>query len=165
MELGEHLREYRAKRNMTQQAIADELQIDKSTYAHYEAGKRVPNAKTWVKLTRFMQLPVFPAKIAAEYPDGMLDEFENIIEINGTPIKVDYEGNTIKAEKIHVALIKVMDARAKSIDTSCLPVESLFDKPMPQTIANVTLDMRGEYLIKQAMHCYDELLRSCGFIK
>ena len=150
---------------MTQQAIADELQIDKSTYAHYESGKRVPNAKTWVKLTRLMQLPVFPAQITAEYPDGMLDELENVIKTNGTPIKDNYHENFIRAENIHVTLMKVMDARAKSIDTSCLPVESLFGRPMPQAIANVTLDIRGEYLIKQAMYCYDELIRACGFIK
>jgi len=165
MNLGEKLKHYRAAKGMTQQEVADILGVDKSTYAHYEAGKRIPNAKAWVEITRVLQLPVFPAEIGVVYPEGMLDEFEDLlIQIEKTVSK-NYNENLVRGNRLSDALRVVMDFRSESISTSALPVENLLDYPMPQTVANLTLDIRGEELIKRAIRAYDAILRDCGFTK
>ena len=49
-ELHERLRMLRAKERLTQKQVADYLEVEVSTYAHYEKGDRTPDAKKLRKL-------------------------------------------------------------------------------------------------------------------
>ena len=49
---GDNLRAQRKKLGLTQQQIADELNIDRSTYSYYELGRTDPSIATLCKLTQ-----------------------------------------------------------------------------------------------------------------
>lgn len=85
MEINKQLRYFRQHKGLTQKHVADAINVDKTTYAHYGSGRRVPNVKTWVKLSQVLGFPVFPAQIQIVYPDGLLDIFEECINENGKP--------------------------------------------------------------------------------
>ena len=52
----EIIRNLRKERNLTQQRVADSLQIDRSTYAYYESGRARINIDVIVKLAHFYQI-------------------------------------------------------------------------------------------------------------
>ena len=52
----ERIRELRKKKGLTQQAVADCLNIDRSTYAYYESGRTKLNVDIVVKLAYFFQV-------------------------------------------------------------------------------------------------------------
>lgn len=52
MGFGEKLRAAREKSGMTQQQVADIMQIDKSTYCGYETGKRQPDVQKIKQLSQ-----------------------------------------------------------------------------------------------------------------
>ena len=49
--MSERLKGLREERDLTQQDLADELDVSKSTYSYYESGKRNLNASTLLKLS------------------------------------------------------------------------------------------------------------------
>lgn len=49
-ELGQLFRDYREDLDLSQQEVADELHVDRSTYSHYETGKNAPNLKMTKKI-------------------------------------------------------------------------------------------------------------------
>ena len=54
MGFGEKLRAAREKSGMTQQQVADIMQIDKSTYCGYETGKRQPDVQKIKMLSQIL---------------------------------------------------------------------------------------------------------------
>ncbi|MCL2494132.1 MAG: helix-turn-helix domain-containing protein [Oscillospiraceae bacterium] len=50
------IRRLRKERNLTQQQMADYLQIDRSTYAYYESGRTRLNIDFIVKLAHFYKV-------------------------------------------------------------------------------------------------------------
>ncbi|MCL2301576.1 MAG: helix-turn-helix domain-containing protein [Firmicutes bacterium] len=52
----EIIRKLRKERGLTQQQVADYLQIDRSTYAYYESGRTLTNIDVVVKLAHFYQV-------------------------------------------------------------------------------------------------------------
>ena len=54
MGFGEKLRTAREKTGMTQQQVADIMQIDKSTYCGYETGKRQPDVQKIKMLSQIL---------------------------------------------------------------------------------------------------------------
>lgn len=54
MGFGEKLRSAREKNGMTQQQVADIMQIDKSTYCGYETGKRQPDVQKIKMLSQIL---------------------------------------------------------------------------------------------------------------
>ncbi len=56
--LSDQLRMTRMSRNLTQQQVADKLQIDRSTYTYYETGKTTPSIFTLMKLAEIFQVPI-----------------------------------------------------------------------------------------------------------
>lgn len=54
MGFGEKLRAAREKSGMTQQQVADIMQIDKSTYCGYETGKRQPDVQKIKQLSQIL---------------------------------------------------------------------------------------------------------------
>lgn len=55
-EFGNRLKCLREKENKTQQDIANILGVDKSTYAHYESGRRTPDVEALARLAKYYQL-------------------------------------------------------------------------------------------------------------
>ncbi len=56
--LATRLRQLRKLNNYSQQEIADELNIIRQTYSHYETGRNYPNAETLYKLANIYHVPV-----------------------------------------------------------------------------------------------------------
>ena len=56
MKFNDYLKELRLSAGYTQQEIADVLQIDRSTYAYYEAGKTEPNMQKLKKIANLYGL-------------------------------------------------------------------------------------------------------------
>jgi len=52
----ETIRQLRKEKGLTQQQVADHLQIDRSTYAYYESGRTRLNIDVIVKLAHFHQV-------------------------------------------------------------------------------------------------------------
>ena len=50
------IRALRKEKGLTQQQVADHLQIDRSTYAYYESGRTRLNIDIIVKLAHFYQI-------------------------------------------------------------------------------------------------------------
>ena len=50
--LASKLRFYRIQSELTQQQVANQLNIDRSTYTYYETGKSLPTLETFIKLAR-----------------------------------------------------------------------------------------------------------------
>jgi len=159
MEINEQLKLYRKRADKTQKEIADTLGIDKSTYAHYESGRRTPNAKIWVQLSKALNIPVFPAQIKIIYPDGLLDKLEECIKNNGTPTN-DFKENNRRFTAINEVLQEVFDVHEQAMNTDSLPINDLLNsyEPLPKTIMEVSLDIRGEILIQRAMKCQNNLI-------
>lgn len=55
--MNERLAQLRNERNMTQEQMAKLLNIDRSTYAHYERG-RMPHLNTAIKIARILGVTV-----------------------------------------------------------------------------------------------------------
>lgn len=163
MEINEQLKFIRQQKKLTQKQVADAIGIDKSTYAHYELGRRVPNAKTWIRLCNLFGLPVFPAQIQIVYPEGLLEKFEKCIKENGKPTG-DFYTDIEKFKKISSLLNEVYEVQDKAMDTSDLPIDALINQSIdtPCTVMTVTLDIRAERLIKEALRCMDALIVDSG---
>lgn len=50
--LADNLKALREKYNITQKQVADQLNIDRSTYSYYETGKSCPTLDTLIRLSR-----------------------------------------------------------------------------------------------------------------
>ncbi len=56
--LATRLRQLRKLNNYSQQDIADELNIIRQTYSHYETGRNYPNAEMLYKISNIYHVPV-----------------------------------------------------------------------------------------------------------
>jgi len=53
-----NLKELRLSKGLSQQSMADELQITQQAYANYEAGKRTPDLQNLVRLANFFDTSI-----------------------------------------------------------------------------------------------------------
>lgn len=155
MEINSQLKYFRQRDGFTQKQVADAIGIDKTTYAHYESGRRVPNAKIWVKLSEVLGFPVFPAQIQIVYPEGLLDKFEKCIADNGKPTGNFRKNNECYME-ISSVLSEIHKINEKSMDVSDLPLDKIAQTPI--NIMNVAFDARAERLTRKAFKCMEELM-------
>ena len=157
-ELHERIKDLRLKNGYTQQQVADILGIDKSTYAHYEAGRRTPNIEKLKKLAEFygMQDEFLGAKLPivtkVEYSAGMLDAFER--ELNAANRMIQ-SGTTMELialyRKLNEKFEPIWKVKAEALslpDISRIP----FEQYVGQTVQEVYLDRRGEYLINKYLN-------------
>ena len=74
----EKIRELRKEKGLTQQQVANHLNLDRSTYAYYESGRSRLNIDVVVKLAHFFQVsyatiigqpePVLPTSTGSAVP-------------------------------------------------------------------------------------------------
>lgn len=154
MDLHEALKKHRLLAQLTQQQMADKLGIDKSTYAHYESGRRTPDAKKYLEIASILQIPLFPIKAKVTYPEGLLDSLDEVIRKYGEYTD-DFRENKRRFEAISKVLNEVIAIRneAMSISELCLS-----DLPTDTTLMVVNLDLRGEHLIDKAIKCTHEII-------
>ncbi|QNO17854.1 helix-turn-helix transcriptional regulator [Caproicibacterium amylolyticum] len=165
MEINEQLKLFRQRAGKTQKDVADELGIDKSTYAHYESGRRTPSTKTWIQLAEALHFPVFPAQIQIVYPDGLLDKLETCLKENGDYTD-DYKENNRRFWAINAVLDEIYKVHSEAMNIDDLPLNKLMDSHIstPYTFMNVALDVRGEKLINQAHECQSNLVKNISQI-
>lgn len=91
IEIGRILKENRKKLNLSQQTVADQLNIDRSTYACYEIGKTHPPLDTLVRLSHIFHLsieellgvqheqPLIVAESAPDYDPAVVTDQEQAL--------------------------------------------------------------------------------------
>lgn len=156
-ELHDRIKKLRINNGYTQQQLANILHVDKSTYAHYEGGRRTPNAEKLKILADFYGLKDellgarLPVVTKVEYPAGMLEKFER--ELNAAK---DYQGKTtMELIALYRHLDKefrpIWEARMQAFDFPNLPLE-FYEKYAGQTIQEIKLNLKGEYLIEKYLN-------------
>ena len=58
MEIGQKLKELRLSEQLTQQQLADKLQISRANYTRYERNSVRPDYETLIKLADFYDIPL-----------------------------------------------------------------------------------------------------------
>ena len=58
MSLSKNLKQLRKDRGLSQQRVADRLDINRSTYNNYEHGLAEPNINTLIKISHFYNTPI-----------------------------------------------------------------------------------------------------------
>lgn len=56
--LGENLKKYRLKCDMTQEEVAEKVNKSKGTYSRYETGTLLPDVETLIELAELFQVPL-----------------------------------------------------------------------------------------------------------
>lgn len=119
-ELGMRLKYYRENSELSQQQVANSLNIDRSTYTYYETGKTTPSASTLLKLAKIFNVPcaVFLESInqelklhsiVADFDDGKKRGYEEF------PITADDRIYGLsKEEKELVISYRVLDETKKA---------------------------------------------------
>lgn len=159
-ELHRKILELRKINNYTQQYVADYLEVDKSTYAHYEAGRRTPNVSKLRKLAELYDLEdellgsTFPIEASTEYPKEMLDNLQKVID-ECKPYSGNYESDKIEFEKLRETLKPILQLRNEALDFPDINLNML---PTNITVKRVYLNMRAEALIKKCLDKQSELM-------
>ena len=86
------LKQHRKQCALTQQQIADALDIDRSTYTYYETGKTYPTIPTLIKITKILNItiggllgvdaPANTAMVSDNVP-GAYDRYSNLVDEYG----------------------------------------------------------------------------------
>ena len=117
--LGKKLKYFRENCELSQQQVANALNVDRSTYTYYETGKTTPSASTLLKLSKIFNVPcaVFLESInqelklnsrVADVEGGYLSEYA---DINKEVVTVDDRIYGLsKEEKEIIACYRVLDA-------------------------------------------------------
>lgn len=157
-ELHRKILKLRKINNYTQQYVADYLEVDKSTYAHYEAGRRTPNVSKLRKLAELYDLEdellgsTFPIEASTEYPKEMLDNLQMVID-ECKPYSGNYESDKVEFEKLRKALKPILQIRDEALDLTDINMV-----PTNITVKRVYLNMRAEALIKKCLDKQSELM-------
>lgn len=75
VELGKTLRLYRKSQGWNQQFIADQLNIDRSTYSYYESGRTSPSIDSLIRLSKIFNVSI--EELLNIRPDESLAVAEN----------------------------------------------------------------------------------------
>lgn len=122
-ELGMTLKYYRENSELSQQQVANSLNIDRSTYTYYETGKTTPSAATLLKLAKIFNVPcaVFLESINQELrlhsivADSNQDGKKKRGEYEGYPITADDRIYGLsKEEKELIISYRVLDEEKKA---------------------------------------------------
>ncbi len=104
------LREYREKNNLTQQEMAKILKITQGSYSNYELGKREPDIKTLIQLSKLFNVSVdnlidniayettTPITKLNNLEQELIDTFDNLTPIGQGQV-LGYAKKTLEQEK------------------------------------------------------------------
>ena len=119
--LDKKLKYFRENCELSQQQVANALNVDRSTYTYYETGKTTPSASTLLKLSKIFNVPcaVFLESINQE-----LNLNSRVADADGAYLAQYEEENAVvtaddriyglnKEEKELIASYRVLDAEQK----------------------------------------------------
>lgn len=150
-ELHFRLRTLRAEAKLTQKQVADYLNVEVSTYAHYEKGDRTPDATKLSALASLYKLDdemlgaQFPIETHVFYEKKDIENLKIALE-NCEWRKGDYQHNRNQFDKLKEAVYPLLQARNAALS---IPEVNISDLPVGTDIIKVKLDRTGEALIKQ----------------
>lgn len=147
--------------NLTQDQVAEELGISKSTYCRIEKGQIDISVEALKKLLNIynitfedfynIKLPLVSSTI---YPPQLLSTLEKVIKENSD--KTDsWIDNLKKYENLKNALNPVLEVRNKAL---CFPDIDISELPNSTIVKQVKLDPRAEFLIDQCIKAQQKLL-------
>ena len=152
LEFNTKIKSLREAHGYTQQQIADFLGIDKTTYAHYEAGRRLPNIDKIRRLAELYSLNdemlnvLFPVEVIIKYPKSMLDKAEAYLKeaeaVQGKTIE-QLNNSIDKLWKVFEPIFKIRQDAIKLPESA----DDYLKAGQRKTIKKVYLDLRGEKLI------------------
>lgn len=164
-ELHVKLKRLRVTHGYTQQRIAAFLDVDKTTYAHYEAGRRIPNAEKLRKLAVFYGLSdemlgvKFPVEVTVKYPKAVLDRAEkclqNIINVEGK----NSDQLSKSLDMLWNVFEPIFKIRQDAFKMPEIPDGFMLPK-QSMTIKKVFLDVRAENLINNYLLAYKKILHA-----
>lgn len=153
--------ELRQKNKYTQKYVAEYLGIDKSTYAHYEAGRRLPNANKLSKLASLYNLQDellgsgLPLVVTTTYPVELLDSLEMVLDKYELDLNDD-ASNKSMFNKLKSALEPIIKIKEETLELPSIDIKNL---PEGTTTKIVRLDMRAEKLITRCLKKQNELIK------
>lgn len=150
MQLHERIKNLRIEAGQTQKQLADYLEVDVTTYAHYEAGRRTPNAARLKKLADYYNLDnellgaSLPITMVQEFSESDLDNLEKTLADTQWE-KADYLSNKIRYDRLKAAVEPVLHAWEESmslpdIDISRIPAGTEVKKVVINQRANALID-------------------------
>lgn len=122
--LGEKLKDLRTKKDLTQQQVADLLNINRVTYTQYELNRRDPDTATLGHLADFFEVttdellgrkPIHSGWITSDYPDPAVAKLLKDNDIKKLEIVRDV---TLEELEKALKIIKVMqeeDTKGKGL--------------------------------------------------
>ena len=152
-ELGNRLRFLRKNLNLTQKKVAEELNLNNVTYAHYELSKREPDHETLIKIARYF-------KVSTDYLLGLsnrsakapFDTIETPIALDNLELLSGYEivPNLIKryGQKNLFTLTITGDSMSPFFKVNDLITVARTNVPENNRIMIFKLN-NGKYLIKK----------------
>lgn len=113
---GDVLRKLRMERGLTQQAVADALNVNRSTYSFHESGKTQPDLQRMTALSRIFDVPL-----------------EQMVELLSKPGEIESAGEKKRASK-KVAAWPVQLGELKPEEKSLIAVFRRCDSASQQDI-------------------------------
>lgn len=158
-ELHNRIKALRIEHGYTQKYVADYIDVDVTTYAHYERHHRTPSTKVLQKLAELYNIldPMLNAKYplitVEQYPKELLDNLEDVLS-----------SCAINENTTHNDIILMLDSVRKAFDPIMLiwkeniSVPETIGLPEPETtILRAYLDPRAQSLIEKCMNKQSEL--------
>ncbi|WP_333594576.1 helix-turn-helix transcriptional regulator [Anaerospora hongkongensis] len=154
MTISDRLITLRQQKGDSQQQVADYLGIHKSLYCNYEKGNRTPDLERLRSLADYYKVSLrsliaLPLKNIVVYTDGLLDELEAAIVDYGCA-EGDFDEVRSNYRALNGILKKVINERGEALEFPDLGID--ISQHTGQVIKEVTLDLRGEKLIDDALN-------------
>lgn len=166
MNLNETIRKEREDRGYTQKQVAEYLGVDVTTYAHYEAGRRSPNAVKLKKLAELYGLndvllgASLPIVTKVEYDNDELQKFERELKqaLRILEKGCDYPTLLSLSDELREAFDPIRETKEEALDLPELPMK-LLQRYTGATVKKVYLNERAERDIDAYLKIQDEIYK------
>ncbi len=148
---------------LSQQYVADTINVSKSTYCRFEKGSSTPGAEEIQKILKLYSISYeefmgidLPIEQSISYPEKLLSYLRDAIYKNSDPVD-DYRENYNRYCRIKDALEPVLAIRDEAMNFPDINVEDYAPKTI---VKKVYIDVRGDRLIEEAMKTQHALFES-----
>lgn len=160
MILSEKLKQLRLANNMTQKEVSDYLGVDVSTYAHYEAGRRSPNADKLRLLAIKYEIDdvllgaELPIEVNQQFDEDKLDNLRDVLAATKwTEGDNSYRTNKETFDRLREAARPILKEWEESFN---LPNIDINKYPSGTTVKKVRLNQRAQALINEYLKKSEE---------
>lgn len=162
MNISERLKTYRYQSGLSQQEVADALELSKATYCRMEKGESLPDAAELDKLLKLYNVSYeemirsgTPITRAIKYSPRALADLKKIL--SETFVTERWEENRESLNRLKAALKPVITTREEAFDFPELRLDEIGDG---KTLKTVILDTESEILIQKCFAKQEELLKA-----